>query len=137
MFMTLLLLILGAAILIFFSTEFAGMAKRILDLPGMKLCLPLVLISWLIERYAFWVLWGLLWLQKGLWDTQAYLSEVFSFSRFKMEMAQGSLLLLAAMIPFLLLRWLKKRKPYNPSNRIWFYSTLVWLVVAILLLIKP
>lgn len=48
---TLAFLVFGAAIFAFFSEEIIDMIKKLFTIPGVKLVIPLMIASWMIEKY--------------------------------------------------------------------------------------
>ena len=54
---TLTLLICSVAIVVFFAQEFLDALKKIFQFPGVKLFVPLILVSSLIARYELWERW--------------------------------------------------------------------------------
>jgi hypothetical protein len=57
MLVTLAAVVLIASIAVFFSQEFVRLFKKIMGIPGVKLLLPLVLASLLLETYEVWGYW--------------------------------------------------------------------------------
>jgi len=65
MFLTLALVVLFSTILVFFSQEFAGLYRKFIAIPGIKLLLPLTIASCLVEYYEPYALWLLLQFKSG------------------------------------------------------------------------
>ncbi len=60
--LTIALVFLGSAIVVFFANEFSGVFKKIGRIPGVKLLFPLCVLSWIVVVYEAWGYWLL---QKG------------------------------------------------------------------------
>ncbi|GGI85804.1 hypothetical protein [Legionella impletisoli] len=136
MFLTLGLIVLSTSILVFFSQEFVGVYKRITSLPGLKFLLPLVLASWLIEKYEPFELWFLLQCKEGFHYLLHALSGWLSIKQHSVHILQ---LFLLAIVPFLLLRaWEIKRKIPVPRPITTQVGLVLWIIAAtILTIFKP
>lgn len=66
MILIITLVVIFAAIFIFFSAEFSGVFKKIFAVPGLLLVTQLTLFSLFVQFYESWILWGLVNIQLAL-----------------------------------------------------------------------
>lgn len=134
MSMLFLLFVVCIAIVGFFSQEFVHFFKRFFSIPGAKLCVPLMVASWVVERYALSGYQGLSSLRATLLALESNLSAYLPMHSIALMMTRIILLTIIAMLPLWLAAILarKKRRPLNPY---WAYycSAMLWTGAVILL----
>lgn len=131
MLLTLALIILGTSILVFFSDEFARIIKKLFSVYWIRLLLPIIIVSMLIEHYMDWVLRGKEFILELVYCINAPLHLETTV------IAQIIFLFLIANIPIWILHLLAKRKMIpKPWEHTYLTSILLW-VVAVILLIVP
>jgi hypothetical protein len=134
MLLTLALIVLCSAIIVFFSDEFAGLIKKFFSIPGFKLVIPLIFASLLIEAYEDWGLWLLLWFQKGIHQVVYKFATFMPFETGAVLIVRILFLFLAASVPLWISNLRAKRlgRRYPDSFTFWLGLTL-WLIAIILL----
>lgn len=130
------LVVVGCAIVVFFSQEFGNAFKKLFAIRGMKLLLPLILATGLIVDYEHWVLWGLLHLQAILQGFVTLFAGWLPFQKGADSIAKILILFVSSILPvFAINVWLKK-KTYHSFKHAYVISALIWLLVAILLIVS-
>lgn len=131
------LLVLGTAIVVFFSQEFADAIKKFFSIPGMKLFIPLIIVSWVYERYEPWVLWCLLYIQKALHRLTHHVAGTLPFPNWAITHAKIVTLVVFAIAPIGLcytLTRLKGLREPNPAG--YLIGIILWMVAAILFVVS-
>ncbi len=131
--LTIALVVFGCAIMVFFSKEFGNSIKKIFSIPGMKLLLPLILVSFFIIFFKFEVLWFLTKLQAFLFALVQNLSSLLPFQNIDYPLANILVLMGLSALPVLAINLWYKRKTYHPYKYIGLTMTVIWLFVAVLL----
>ena len=105
-------IVLGLAIVAFFSQECIRVCKKITSIPGAKLLLPLAFASWMLEEYEDWGGWLLVKFQAVLHQTIHFFSTLlpFEFERGKISLIRIIFLFLLACLPVWLPVWLHRLK---------------------------
>jgi hypothetical protein len=134
---TVALVILFSAVIVFFSNEFAGGLKKFFSLPGMKLFIPLILASWLIETYEDWGYWLLIKIQAAFHQTLHYLAQMMPFERGAAAFVQIMVLFLLGGVPLWLvfLRAKQKGKRHPQLVGAYYFSLILWIVGVLLLIV--
>ena len=136
MLLTLALVVLGCAIVVFFSQEFGKLAKKILAYPGAKLILPITMASALVAAFEPWVLIVLLKIKAGLHYLAACIEAILPFTTGATVLANFILLLALTLLPVFAINALTQRKSYLPFQYPFLVSTLIWIFVTILLVVN-
>lgn len=132
---TLTLIIVGTAILGLFSQEFIHVFKRIFAIPGVKLFLPLLLVSFIVERYVLWGWKGLTLMQLGLFALKEHLHHLMPFDRGALFVTQVFILVILANTPIWITRYLTRKKPLSKAILwVYWFSAAVWIMSSILLI---
>ncbi|MGQ3890347.1 hypothetical protein ACQUW5_15225 [Legionella sp. CNM-1927-20] len=126
-------IILGSAILVFFSAEFGNMIKKVMAIRGVKLFLPLTLVSWFVISSEAWILWGLLFLKIGLHTTVSWLAKIMPFQGWKESLATFILIYLITLIPLSIIYWRKKKRPFFHKSNLWIIPACIWILLLITL----
>lgn len=137
MYITVMLIALSAAILVFFSQEFSQMFRAIFAIPGVKLLLPLFLVSWLVEDHEAWGLWFLLRIKDMLHAAFYFLSGIFPGKPTVMlRLLHVMYLFVLAGAPLWLSYIWAKNKQLN-QDELWpashQFGMVLWIIFAILL----
>ena len=132
MFSTLLLVVFCSAILVFFSREFGAFFKKIFAIPGVKLLLPLLLVTGLIVYFETWVLFGLLYLKIALHNLQAFIEAILPFKMGAESTASIIILFGLTLLPVYALNFHSKRKTYEAFKHSVMVSIIIWLLLAII-----
>jgi hypothetical protein len=127
-------IVLCAAIVVLFSQEFASVFKKIFAIPGVKLFLPLFVVSLLVEYYQAMGIWFLLFYKDYLHIFLHYLVSVLPFAKGAITFVHILYLFVIACVPIWILygwAWHKKRpKPWTHAYQLGF---ICWLTAAVLL----
>ena len=134
MFLTLTLIVVIASICMFFSQEFASLFNKIANIPGVKLLAPLVLASWVIERYENWVLWSLLKLKGWFHYVILELAKFLPFEMAAISVTHALHIFLLTILPMLVLHIVAKTKPrYELWPHTYLLGMMTWITLVILL----
>ncbi len=130
----LVLVILSATIVVFFSQEFAGMFKRILAIRGFKLLLPLAVVSLIVEYYQDWGILLLLFYKDYLHIFMHYTAGLLPFETVAISVIHIVYLLLIPSLTMLVFygwSWHKRRpKPWPHTHQL---ALILWIIAAVLL----
>lgn len=137
MILTIALIVLLSSIAAFFSQEFARLVKRIFDIPGAKLILPLIAASFILEVYEDWGHWFLIWLQAAMHQLVYQLASLAPFKTGSIHLARMLFLFVLASVPmwFFHLKAIKKRS-YHPHTFAYYAGLLLWIIGSILLTVS-
>ncbi len=131
--LTIALVVFGCAIMVFFSKEFGNFIKKLLSIPGMKLLLPLIFVSFFIIYFKLEVLWFLAKFQTILFTLTQSLASLFPFQTMAYALATILVLISITVLPVLAINLWHKRKTYHSFEYISLTMTVIWLFVAVLL----
>lgn len=135
MFVTLVLLVLGAAIVVFFSEEFAGLIKKAAHVPGVKLFVPLFIASWLVVSFEYWLWRALFYLHQFIAFDVDLLMKLLPFQWGAEKTAQIINLALMTLAPVLLFAWLYKRRHHRPFAYMGLLLIIFFIVFAMAMLL--
>ncbi|OCH96975.1 hypothetical protein A8135_04910 [Legionella jamestowniensis] len=135
MLLTIALVVFSCAILVFFSQEWANFLKKMFAIRGMKLLLPLFIVSLLVVYYEIWVSWGLLRIKWGLHYLAAIIESWLPIT-FALFIANLILLMGLAVLPVALANIWIKHKSFESFKYAFVTSMIIWLLVAILLTVS-
>lgn len=118
MYLTLTLLILCTAIIVFFVDDFVSLYKKIIKIPGVVLLVPLLAASWLVIEYEYYITIVLLHLYRWLGLLACRQAEILPLSSFSQPVARVFLLSAISILPGLALAWYfeRKYKPIKPAQ---------------------
>ncbi|CEG57579.1 hypothetical protein [Legionella fallonii] len=136
MLFTLAAVVFFAAIITFFSQEFIRMFKKIMDIKGAKLVLPLLAASWLMLSYDYWALWVVYYFREVLNWLVRMLTYIIPFGQVSSYIAciiVLTILPLAPVFGFDLLIYRKKN--FKPYPHTYLVSSCIWLVCALALIV--
>jgi len=133
MYVTIVLVVFCAAIVVVFSQEFRNMFKKFFSIPGFKLFIPLAFASWVVEAYEGWGLWGLLWIKEGLHSVIHFIDELIPFELSLTFTHILHLFLLASLPVWILLALAKSKGMYEPWPHTYQIGAVLWIIGAILL----
>lgn len=134
MLFTLALIVLCSSIIVFFAAEFGNLFTKVFSIPGVKLILPLVLASWLLEIYEGWGLWVLVWCQAMLHRMIHHLTTLIPFQTGAIFFTRMVCLFLLASLPvwIFLLRAKQKGRHYPQPFTYWL-GLVLWIFGVFLL----
>ncbi len=127
-----------ASIFLIFSQEFIRSGKKIAAIPGVKLLVPLVMLSWLIEAYEDWGLWLLLWAQAVFHQCIQSMTDLLPFQSGGLHLVRIMTIFLLACLPSWVF-WLraKWKDSYKLQPCADYFGLAIWITVVFLLIIKP
>lgn len=132
--LTLALLVFGGATAAFFSQEWIAMCKKFFSIPGMKILFPMLVVSWVFERYEVWWLWLLQWCQKIVFHVVSNLEAYVPFKMASFLIARVLCLFLVASFPIWIFHLIVKRREDGQKGLLAYRLALVLWVVAVVLL---
>lgn len=135
MLITLALVVLFAAIMVFFSQEFIRTFKKIFAIKGAKLVLPLAAASWLVYNFDYWCLWVLYYIREVLNYLISLLSHIMPFHQYARSLSMIVLLTILSVVPVLVIDVIHRRRTYKPFAYPYLTSTLIWIVSTLLLIV--
>ncbi|MBA3537331.1 MAG: hypothetical protein H0T84_12115 [Tatlockia sp.] len=130
---TIALVVFACAIAVFFSKEFGNSIKKLMSIPGMKLLLPLFLVTFLLVYFEPEVLWCLTKLQAMILVLTQNIASILPFEKFANATAGLLVLMSLTFLPVLAINIWYKRKTYYPLPFAGLTITLIWIFVAVLL----
>lgn len=136
MLLTLALVVLFCSIAVMFSQEIGNFFKKIFAIPGMKLLLPLIVVSLLVVYYEPWVFWGLLHIKTILHTMAATLANWLPFEAAALFLANVIILMGLSILPVLAINIWIKRKSFESFRYSFLTTTIIWIVVAVLLTVS-
>ncbi|KTD32990.1 hypothetical protein Lnau_2638 [Legionella nautarum] len=131
------LVVLLSSIVVFFSKEFSDLFKKIFAIAGMKLLLPLLLVTALIVNFEPWIYMLLTHIQGFLWALSTKLASWMPFQRGANYVANILVLMAFSFLPVMGLQYWVKRKSYHSFPYEGLTITVLWLFFAVLLTIAP
>jgi hypothetical protein len=136
MLISLVLVVFGASIAIFFADEWARLFARIWRIPGSRLLLPLAVVSWLIEKYEDWGHWFLIWCQARIQWFEHQIQALLPFQVGSSHLIRITSLFLSATMPVWFFHYLAKRQgPFMQSNA-YRLGVAIWVVMALILTVQ-
>lgn len=135
MLLTLALVVLLSAIIVFFSEEFIALFKKFFAIKGAKLFLPLFAASWFIYSFNFWVLWAIFYVREILHDVLDFLVRIMPFQKGAQSVALVFMLTVLSVIPVLILDVLKRRKSFKGYQYPYATSGFILLLSVFMLII--
>ena len=134
MSMLFFMIVMFTAIIGFFSKEFIHLFTRVFSIPGVKLVLPLLIVSLVVESYVLWGWWGLSSLRSILSSLENRLSYLIPFQTGVMIISRAAVLTVLACIPMWLAKFSTRKKPMSRAQ---YYacrvSAFIWVVAVIVL----
>ena len=134
MYLTIILLILSSAVLIFFAREFAEAFRTVFAVPGVKLVLPLLLVTQLIFWIEPWFLFAIQSLCDFLLLLQQSLASFFLVSRITQFLTQAIVICLLTVLPVWILDAWSFRRTFKPFPYKPILAAMLWLMWVILCL---
>ncbi len=129
------LIVLCTAIIGFFSKEFIHFFTWLFSIPGVKVILPLLMVSLVVESDVLWSWWGLSSLHSLLTVVEQKLSYLLPFQSGVLFVSRVILLTVLACIPMWIAQFIARKNPISNSpynaRRV---SAIVWVVSVILLI---
>lgn len=129
---TLALVVAFSAIILFFAKEFGDLFKKIFAIPGAKLFLPLIGVTFLIVLYEPWIYFALIYVKQVLHDFIYFMLRLLPFRTGGISLISVALFMILALIPaFAMNAWCihKTNLPFSHGK---FLSAMLWLFTVIL-----
>lgn len=133
MLYTLAFVVVISAFVMLFSKEIIDLVKKILAIRGMKLVMPLLLVTGLIIKIEPYILIALLYIQESLLVVVKALAGSMHMGVGGFILADVLLLLSLSVLPVLALEYWKQKTTMYPYKYPYFTSTLIWIFISILL----
>ncbi len=136
MLFTLAAVVFFAAIMTFFSQEFIRTFKKIMDIKGAKLILPLLVASWLVLNYDYWALWVVYYYREILHGCVRMLAYIIPFKQISFYIADILVLTIISIVPvFCYDFFVYRKKNYKPYPHSYLVITIIWLINALTLIV--
>lgn len=128
-------IVLCAAIVGFFLNEWTALFQRIFSITALRLILPLLFASFIVESYALWGWKALTILHQSLVSFEFWLVHMLPFHMGALFATRVFILVLFALMPILIVKWFTRKSPFTESVY-WAYcvSAFVWVMLVILLI---
>ncbi|MFT4058313.1 MAG: hypothetical protein QM652_02060 [Legionella sp.] len=134
MLFTLTLVIIFASIVVFFSQEFGKAFKKFFAIKGVALFLPLLIGSWFIYAFDYWILWGVYYYRELLQVALHYIGNFMPFTLYAEEVALVILLWCVSVLPVIVIVHYVRRKSYKGYQYPNITSLIIFIISALLLL---
>jgi len=135
MYFSVLLLVLSAAVIVFFSDEFAQFIKKLFKIRSFSLLFPLFVASWLIVSYEPWVRFLLLYFHWLLDTAVRALAYLLPFKFASVLLSQFIILSIFTVLPIILFDWFYKKRNHQPYDYIWYLFILLFIILSLILLV--
>lgn len=133
MILTIALVVLFAAIVVFFSQEFTNFFKKLASIPGVLLLVPLLIASWVVEVYEAWGHWFIIITEALLHQAAAGLSALLPFEKGALTVVYVSLLFLFAGMPVWLTQIKNIKKGGRKPELAYWIGAMLWIIGVILI----
>jgi hypothetical protein len=138
MLFTLAVLVLSAAVAVFFSEEFYAVFKKLFKIKGVKLFLPLLLASWAVCSFNYGSVWFIFFCSLLLEGTITLLTRIMPFQEFAQPASLIMALFTLSVVPIFLIDFIFGRRTYKGGYQdIHLGSMFIFVITAILLLTNP
>lgn len=135
MLTTLALIVLVAAITVFFSQELIKFLKKIFAIKGAQLFLPLAIASWAVYTFDYWFLWAIYYYRECLNTIQSYLVYLIPIPNYSHTVALIILLTSASVIPVFVWDKATRKRSFKWYVYPYVASTILWIITSIVLLL--
>lgn len=128
-------LVFLSAVVLLFAKEFEAVIHKIAAIPGIKLTLPLLFASFIVEQYDAWCVWFLLACQEQLGRVIQAMIALLPFKSVIILAGEVILLFIIACIPAVFI-WVIKRKAttFRPIVSPFYMGSVLWIIAAFLLI---
>ena len=133
MLLTLTFVVFFASIFVFFSQEFMRTFKKIFAVKGAELVLPLIIASWLIINFDYWVLGFLIYCREILLSIALFLMSLPPMQTMTSFLALIFLLTFISVFPVWLIDVILRKRNYKPYQYPYLTSTIIWFGCVALL----
>lgn len=137
MLFTLAALVVFTAIMVFFSQEFSSVIKKILEIKGAKLVVPIVLGSYFVFVFEEWVIYFLSHYRDLLQAINDLLARVLPFKSYSSQVSLIIIFTLISVVPVYLLDWYIEKRTFHKYKYPYTTSSIIWIITVILLLMHP
>ncbi|MFA6301806.1 MAG: hypothetical protein WC627_01560 [Legionella sp.] len=136
MLFTLAAVILFTSIFVFFSDEFIKISKRVLEIKGAKLILPLAIASWFVFTFIHWILWCLYYYQEVLIKAYEFLTKWIPYRSYTPKIALIVILSLVYFVPTIVLQRYFLKRTYLTYKSPYVTSGFIWLVTSMMIVVS-
>jgi hypothetical protein len=138
MLFTLALLVLSASVAIFFSEEFYNAFKKLFEIKGIKLLLPLSIASWAVCSFDYGSIWFIFFCSLLVEGTVSFLVSIMPFQEFSVPISLIMALFVLSIVPVFLIDFIFGKRTYKGRYQyIHISSIFIFVVSAVLLLTNP
>ena len=121
-----------SSIVLIFSQEIARTIQKLAAIPGVKLFVPLMFCSLIVEYYELWVVWFLLWCQVQLRDIIAMITAIIPFQFGAFQVVQILILFVLACLPVWIMT--KRNKQFRLVVTPGYIGYILWIITSFLLI---
>lgn len=127
-------LVFLSAVVLLFAKELEALINKMVAIPGVKLTLPLLLVSFVIEQYDEWCVWFLLTCQEQLSRAIQMMIALSPVKLYANWVSEILLLFIIACIPIVFVWVLKKKSMiFRPIISPVYLGYVFWIVAVFLL----
>jgi hypothetical protein len=132
MLTTLALVVFFAAIVLFFSQELIGLIKKIFEIRGAKLFLPLAIASFAVYELNFWFLWIIFYYKDFLQSSWSLIHNFLPASPTNTSVSYIIVLTGVSVIPVVLWGFITRKSRYKGHAHSHVASILIWVISVML-----
>jgi hypothetical protein len=134
MSITVTLIIFFAAIVLAFLSEFTSLFQKLKTIPGMMVMVPLLIASFIVERFEQTLLRGLLWYQSLLYDLVQWIVPLNLYHQVLVDVMIVIFLFLSACIPMWgIVMWSKRQHICRQLIVMNYPGVILWLIGVFLM----
>lgn len=136
MVFTIILIGFLSSFVLIYSQELGRLYSKLIVVPGVKLFVPLLFVSWLIETYQDWARWLLLYSQAEIYNTMQMMARFLPFGSGSFYVIRIAFLFFLACCP-VLIGWVKtkRRGLFELPESSYYVGTILWIIAVFLLTI--
>ena len=129
--LSLLYFVLGTAIFVVFIHDFRRLVAKLFELPGVKLLLPLFIVTSLIFFNEPTVFWILLQMQIALLTGVSYLTDLIPLKEGAQRVAYVIALLFLTLLPEFIMDFWERKQVIKQFSNTRIVSVFIWIIASI------
>lgn len=135
MIYTMAYVIFIAAIVVFFSDEIISFIKRVFEIRGALLLLPLVVASWAAYAFSDLFLWLIHFYREFFHTLVSLLAHLFPFTQYADQISTVILFTAIAIGPVVLWDIATNKRAFKWYRYSYFASSLVWIITVFVMIV--
>ncbi|MBA2650036.1 MAG: hypothetical protein H0U75_10680 [Legionella sp.] len=128
--------ILLIAAIVLFSNEIKKTLKAIFEYKIAMILLPLILATYLIYSFDYWLLWALYYYLEFLEKCIDIIAVLIPFKSLSYLISAIIVLTLFAVLPVMVVNFIVNKRSYLPFQYPYLVSTVIWIVTAMVLVVR-